>query len=203
MRKRYMINAKARSVGRLVSLANDSGSVLAEAALSVSLLAIVTVGVFQLGLYAWQAMQLEAAVQAGALYATSYVAQYGWYGYFATNDTTADSRAEIQQRVQNALTGVAGSIAVAATDITAQWGCPNGANVDLTGPVCSNANTSKLPSACPPQGNYTCSVSGNLPGIYVSITAKLSSGSSRVAGIFDLSSVLPYPITRTTVVRIQ
>jgi hypothetical protein len=52
-----MIKAKARSVGRLVSLANDSGSVLAEAALSVSLLAIVTVGVFQLGLYAWQAMQ--------------------------------------------------------------------------------------------------------------------------------------------------
>jgi hypothetical protein len=198
---RFVINC--RFIKPLVGLANDAGSVLVEAAFSISLLTIIAVGVFQIGLYEWQAMQLEAAVQAGALFATSYVAQYGWYGYILTTDSATNSRAEIQQRVQNALTGVAGSISVPVTNITAQWGCANGTTVDLTGQVCTNSNTTKAPSGCPAVGNYTCAVTGNTPGIYVSITANLSSGSPTVSGIFDLSSLLPYPITRTAVVRIQ
>lgn len=126
-----MSPAKSRSEQQ--SRCGQSGSVAIEFGFSLLFLFPLVVGTVELGMAVYQTMQVNAAVEAGALYALA----NGW-------DTTG-----ITSAVQNAfgatptdqVTGVTASPAP-----THYCGCPNGSNVVNMGTVppctanCTNGN---------------------------------------------------------------
>ena len=126
-----MILTKPRSRSR--SRRRQSGSVSIEFGFSLALLFPLVVGTVELGMAVFQNMQVNAAVEAGALYALAngfdepgiISAVENSFGTTPTNQVTA----------------------VTATPVPSHFcGCPNGANVTNLGPppctatLCGNGN---------------------------------------------------------------
>jgi Flp pilus assembly protein TadG len=140
------------------------------------ILALIVVGMVDLGSLMYQAMQLNSAVEAGALY----VIKNGW-------DSSTGATPIINSMRQ---TGTVTGTPTAACF----YGCPNGAAgiASQSGTCGSGSSTS------------TCS-NGYAPGQYVTINAQLSTTTLVATGIFSFfggSLALPNPLSATATIRV-
>ena len=130
------------------------------------MLLILLTGVIEIGMGVFQDMQVQAAAEAGALYA----AKYGG------SNLTA-----IALAVTNA-TSTSGITASPAPVLFC--GCPNTSGVTSQGSNCTTV----------------CS-SGNLPGTYVTVSAKITR--TELLPLPYISLGLPATFTGTSVIRVQ
>jgi Flp pilus assembly protein TadG len=124
-------NAPRRFHGSIENLPYRKGTAAVEFALLAPILMTLLAGVVEIGMAAYQAMQVQAAVEAGALYA----AKYG-----------ASNLSGITQAVLNA-TGTAGITASPAPLVFC--GCPS-----ATGVVSQNSNCTTVCSDGTAPGEY-------------------------------------------------
>jgi len=132
--------------GRLFGRGNESGTAAIEFALFLPFLALLLSGIVELGVSAYEAMQVSNAVEAGA---------------YAAANTTTFSAASIASATTNGAALLPGSNALTATPAPTQFcGCPSAAGSvsNLGAPPCSV-------TAC----------SGSTPaGTYVQVNASLN-----------------------------
>ncbi len=158
--------------GKLFGRRNDSGTAAIEFALFLPFLLLLLTGIVELGFSAYEAMQVNNAVDAGAIYAAANAT-----GFNATNTANAAIAGAILPRGLNTLT---------ATPAPTQFcGCPT-----ATGITNAGAPTG---GSCASLANCA---SGFTPGLYVQINASLTH-----MVIFPTNWGLPATFTATAVIR--
>ncbi len=161
--------------GRLLGLTSESGTAAIEFALFLPLLLLLLTGIVELGFSAYEAMQVNNAVDAGAIYAAANAANT----FSATTTAAATVAGATLPSGLNTLT---------ATPAPTQFcGCPSAAgsvsNLGASPPVCATT----FPTAC----------SGSTPaGTYVKVNASLNH-----MVMFPTTWGLPTTFTATAVIR--
>jgi Flp pilus assembly protein TadG len=160
----------------LVGRRSESGTAAIEFAILAPLLALIFVGMVDLGSLMYQAMQLNSAVESGAFY----VITNGW-----VSSTGATPIVTAMQQT-GAVTGTPTAACF--------YGCPN-----ATSGIASQSGTCGSGSS-----TSTCS-NGYAPGQYVKISAQLSTTTLVATGIFSFfggTLALPNPLTATATIRV-
>jgi Flp pilus assembly protein TadG len=157
--------------GRLLGLASESGTAAIEFALFLPFLLLLLSGVVELGFSAYEAMQVNNAVDAGAIYA----AKNGWNSASIASATVAGASLP------------SGLNTLTATPAPTQFcGCPSASG--------SVSNLSAAPPACATTFPTACS--GSPAGTYVKVNASLDH-----MVIFPTTWGLPTAFTATAVIR--
>jgi Flp pilus assembly protein TadG len=157
---------------RLLGRRSESGTAAIEFALFLPFLLLLLTGIVELGFSAYEAMQVNNAVDAGAIYAAANAT-----GFNATNTANATVAGAVLPPQLNTLT---------ATPAPTQFcGCPT-----ATGVANAGAPTA---GSCASLAN--CS-SGFTPGLYAQINASLNH-----MVIFPTTWGLPATFTATAVIR--
>jgi len=152
----------------------ESGTAALEFALGLPFMALLFVGMVDLGYLMYQATQLNSAVEAGAFY----VLKNKWIP--STGATP----------IVNAVSQT-GTVTGTPT-ASCFYGCPGATGIVSQAGVCGSGSSTP-----------TCS-NGYAPGQYVKIDARLSTTTlidSGIFGFFGKSLVLPNPLTATTTIR--
>ena len=167
--------AARRIFQRRFSGPDQSGTAAIEFALMTPFLLILIGGVTEIGFAAYEAMQANAAVEAGILYAAANTAANGWNSALISSAET-----------------VAGPLPPAFHKLTATpapsefCGCPNAAG-----------SVSNL--GAPPCTPYSTACAGSTPaGTYVRVNASLTH-----FVLFPIAGYTLGPFTPTAVIRIQ
>jgi hypothetical protein len=180
----FKIKSKMRS-----GSPSELGEAALEFALVLPLLCILTLGMADVGLYYLRSAQLNASLEAGVLYATSYVApdNYGW------SNSKPSSAADIANVVQKSV-GV-GNISMVSAP-TCDFRCTIGIQIQASIAACVDSNgNANSPTLCG-DGDYS--------GQYITISAQLSGGDSFLSsGLLNLSGYNLYPIKETVMVRVR
>lgn len=184
MRTRAAWRPRARELA-----ANDGGASAVEFAFVLPVLAILALGMADLGLYLMRRLQLNAALEAGVLYATSYLAVNGW------SDSNPSSAADLAKVVANSV-AANGVIAVTNQGFgMCAYHCLIDGQIDLgTGTTCTDGAGR--------QNFYSCTT--GVLGRYVTISAQLSGPSVFSANsLLNLTGARLYPITQSVTVKVQ
>ncbi len=139
-----MLRDRAIAVRALV-YASPRGVAMVEFALALPILVLLLVGLVDLGLGAYQMMEVSASAEAGAQYAT----RNPW------NPTA----------IAAAVVGATTTSGISATPVPSQMcGCPDG------GTIAEVATWDPITAKCVPA--VTCA-SGTAPGVYAKVSAQL------------------------------
>jgi Flp pilus assembly protein TadG len=167
--------ASARTIFRIpLEVGSESGTAAIELALFLPFLLLLLTGIVELGVSAYEAMQVSNAAEAGALFAAA---------TYAPTNAPAFSAASTASATTSGAALLPGSNTLTATPAPTQFcGCPSAAGSvsNLGAPPCSA-------TAC----------AGSTPaGTYVQVNASLNH-----MAIFPTTWGLPATFTATTIIR--
>jgi hypothetical protein len=168
---------------------NELGSAEIEFAFALPVLCILTLGMSDIGLYFFRSAQLDASLEAGVLYATSYIAPtgYGWHS------SKPNSAADITTVVQNSVGG--NSITMVSTP-SCDYRCTVGSQIQSPIIACVDRNGNA--------NNPVLCADGDYSGQYVTISAQKSGGDTFLSStLLNLSNFNLYPIQQSVIVRVR
>lgn len=154
------------------------GAALVEFAVIAPLLILITLGTIELGRYAYFAILVSNAAQAGAA--------YGSQNITTAEDTPGMEAAVVQDASPNPIATV-----TASPGAKLQWGCWDFSNAKLATPFPVSTNSTSGVATCPAAATQT-------PYPYVSVSA-----SGTLKPLFHLPFVHTITIQRTVVRRVQ
>ncbi len=172
-------------------LSDEQGVAFVEFAIFAPIFIVLALTTIDLGFYAWSALEVNAALEAGVLFTNTYVSKNGWNWRDPVTGITSNSANDISAVIQQALTGSPGAQTISATPApTCVWGCVSSSGLSVSSSPCTGS-----------AGTNYCTSAGQALGQFVTISVSMPVRFNYVSPLS--ANILPATVSGTAFTRVQ